>query len=177
MDDALLDEPSVAPTEDCFAEMFRRNRRAVLNRCRWMLGDSTAAEDLAQETFAVTFAKIHLFQGGVFSNWVLQIARNQCINYLRASLRAREAPLPDDAPAALTNHPADEMAVAGQVRSVLERLPAEQRAALKLFYADGYSYKEIGRFLGCSEKRVKSNLQNGRKRFRAIWEECEKGAR
>jgi len=177
MDDTLLDELRVAPSEACFAEVFRRNRRAVLSRCRWMLGDSAAAEDLAQETFAVAFAKIHLFQGGVFSNWILQIARNQCINYLRASLRAREAPLPDDALSGLTGDPADEMAVAGQVRSVLERLPAEQRAALKMFYADGYSYKEIGQFLGCSEKRVKSHLQNGRKRFRSIWVECEKGVR
>ncbi|MGB7763351.1 MAG: RNA polymerase sigma factor [Bryobacteraceae bacterium] len=177
MNTTLPDELRVAPSEACFAEIFRRHRGAVLSRCRWLLGDSTAAEDLAQETFTVAFAKIHLFQGGVLSNWILQIARNQCINYLRASLRAREAPLPDDALAGLTGDPADELALAGQVRAVLERLPPEQRAALKLFYGDGYSYKEIGRFLGCSEKRVKSHLQNGRKRFRSVWEECEKGAR
>jgi len=61
--------------------------------------------------------------------------------------------------------------------AVLERLPPEQRVALKLFYADGYNYNEIARFLGCPEKRVKSHLQNGRKCFRSIWEKTEGGAR
>jgi RNA polymerase sigma factor (sigma-70 family) len=73
--------------------------------------------------------------------------------------------------------PAAEMALSGQVRAVLERLPAEQRVALKLFHADGYNYKEIAQFLGCPEKRVKSHLQNGRKQFRSIWEETEGGVR
>ena len=56
IDDALLDELRAAPSEACLAEIFRRNRCAVLSRCRWMLGDSTAVEDLTQETFAVAFA-------------------------------------------------------------------------------------------------------------------------
>ncbi|HMD71817.1 MAG TPA: RNA polymerase sigma factor [Bryobacteraceae bacterium] len=177
MDESLLDELRAAPSEACFTEIFNLNRRAVLTRCRRMLGDPSAAEDLAQETFAVAFAKLHLFRGGVFSNWILQIARNRCINYLRASLRTPEAPLADDTPSGLTGDSADDLVLSGQVSAVLRRLPPEQRVALKLFYADGYNYKEIARFLGCPEKRVKSHLQNGRKHFRSIWEETEGGSR
>ena len=177
MDESLLDELRATPSEACFTEVFKLHRRAVLTRCRRMLGDPAAAEDLAQETFAVAFAKIHLFHGGVFANWLLAIARNRCVNYLRASLRRPEAPLPEDVSSSLGDDTADDLALSGQVRAVLERLPPEQRVALKLFYADGYNYNEIARFLGCPEKRVKSHLQNGRKCFRSIWEKTEGGAR
>jgi RNA polymerase sigma-70 factor (ECF subfamily) len=177
MEDRLLDELRATPSEACFTEVFNHNRRAVLGRCRRMLGDPAAAEDLVQETFAVAFAKIHLFKGGAFSSWLLAIARNRCINYLRASLRKPEAPLAEDAPHSLTGDPVAEMAVSGQVRAVLERLPAGQRVALKMFYADGYSYQEIAQFLGCPEKLVKSHLQNGRKQFQSIWKETGGGSR
>jgi RNA polymerase sigma-70 factor, ECF subfamily len=177
MDDRLLDELPATPSEAWFTDAFNHNRRAVLTRCRRMLCDPAAAEDLTQETFAVAFSKIHLFQGGVFAHWILEIARNRCINYLRASLRKPEAPLPEDALSSRAGDPADAMAVAEQVRAVIERLPAEQRVALKLFYGDGYNYREIAHFLGCPEKLVKSHLQNGRKRFRSIWEEAEGGGR
>ena len=44
---------------------------------------------------------------------------------------------------------------------MLSQLPSQQRLAVKLFYIDGYSYKEIATKTGLSENEVKTHLQNG----------------
>ena len=58
-----------------------------------------------------------------------------------------------------------------RVLAALDRLPATQRAALLLAYADGLSVREIGRTLGRSEKAVESILTRGRAGFRSAYGE------
>jgi RNA polymerase sigma factor (sigma-70 family) len=71
-------------------EMFRRNYTKV---ARWALrftADRETAADLAQEIFTKAYRNIHSFQGQAkFSTWLFSIARNHCLNAVRAN--AREA--------------------------------------------------------------------------------------
>ncbi|HTM22860.1 MAG TPA: sigma-70 family RNA polymerase sigma factor, partial [Kofleriaceae bacterium] len=83
----------------------------VLGLCTAMVRDRAAAEDLTQEVFGAAFAALGEFRGDAsVRTWILAIARNRCIDHLRARKREPfpggddgdldaqpdEAPLPGD---------------------------------------------------------------------------------
>lgn len=156
----------------CFAEIFRRHKRTIYRRCLAVLQDTEAADDLTQDTFVTAFTKIDLFHGGAFYPWLCTIARNLCLNHLKAVTRdAHEGPDEitsgtDSAPHART---------VDDVHTTLKQLSGPQRTCLKLFYMEGYSYREIAKLTGYSDKEVKTYLQNGRRRFELVWDSIRKG--
>src|SRR5215471_14234802 len=71
-------------------ELFRRNYQRVARWCLRFASDRESAADLAQEVFTRAYQNLSSFQGqSKFSTWLFVIARNHCLNALRAN--AREA--------------------------------------------------------------------------------------
>src|SRR6476659_2749032 len=69
-------------------ELFRRNYAKVARWCLRFAADREAAADLAQEVFARAYQNLHSFQGqSKFSTWLFSIARNHCLNAIRANSR------------------------------------------------------------------------------------------
>jgi len=172
-DEGLIERFQNTKDGVCFAEIFRRHKRTIYHRCLAVLQDTAAAEDLTQDTFVTAFTKIDLFRGGVFYPWLCTIARNLCLNHLKATTHtahenAQELPR-RAADTARSSGTADD------VHMTLKQLAEPQRVCLKLFYMEGYSYREIARLTGYSEKAVKTYLQNGRRRFELLWESIRKG--
>ena len=68
-----------------FDLIVRRNRKPLINFIARFLGDSDAAEDLAQETFVRMFKAMKRYKPGAakFSTWMYHIASNLCKNELR----------------------------------------------------------------------------------------------
>lgn len=58
-----------------------------------MLGDESAADDAAQETFIAAYKAICTFRGGSFRAWLFRIATNQCYDELRRRQRRPTTPL------------------------------------------------------------------------------------
>ena len=57
------------------------------------------------------------------------------------------------------------------VLEAVGKLPANERAAVHLFYAEGLSTAEIAKVTGRKESTVRSDLLRGRKRLKAILKE------
>jgi RNA polymerase sigma-70 factor (ECF subfamily) len=55
---------------------------------------------------------------------------------------------------------------AAQVRDALAALPENERAAVKLAYFGGHSYREVAEMLGEPEGTVKSRIRSGLSRLR-----------
>jgi len=174
-DENLIERFQNTKNGACFAEIFRRHKRTIHRRCLAVLRDDAAAEDLTQDTFVTAFTKIDLFRGGTFYAWLCTIARHLCLNHLKATAVVRDSPTnrPDEVPGIAKS--AREARAVDDVRAVLKELSAPQRTCLKLFYMEGYSYREIAKLTGRSEKEVKTHLQNGRRRFELVWENIQKG--
>jgi len=69
-------------------ELFRRNYAKVARWCLRFTADRETAADLAQEIFAKAYQNLTLFQGqSKFSTWLFIIARNHCLNAVRANAR------------------------------------------------------------------------------------------
>lgn len=174
-DEGLIERFQSTNDVACFAEIFRRHKRTIHRRCLAVLRDDAAAEDLTQDTFVTAFTKIDLFRGGTFYAWLCTIARHLCLNQLKAAWVARDAATSrsDEVPA--TAKSAREARTVDDVHAALKELSVPQRTCLKLFYMEGYSYREIAKLTGRSEKEVKTHLQNGRRRFELVWESIQKG--
>lgn len=66
-------------------ELFRRHYAQVARWCFRFTGDRESAADLAQEIFAKVYRSLGSFQGhSKFSTWLYSIARNECVNAVRA---------------------------------------------------------------------------------------------
>jgi RNA polymerase sigma-70 factor (ECF subfamily) len=176
-DEFLVEQFKATRDNHYFDLLIRRHAQRVFNACRRMLNNDTVAEELTQDTFMSAFIHVDDFHGGVFYSWLWRIARNRCVNHLRSAVVARERsenevleamPFPEK--------PEADFVLAEQIRTVLDELAPPQRLSLKLFYLEGYSYREIAGITGFPAGKVKSYLQNGMRRFRLLWENLQQQA-
>lgn len=86
-------ESHASAREPFFSELFRRHRERVASWCWRITGDVESASDLAQEIFLKAFQRLTDFRGqSKFTTWLYTIARNQCLDELRAkAIRPKES--------------------------------------------------------------------------------------
>jgi RNA polymerase sigma-70 factor (ECF subfamily) len=139
-----------------------------------LTSDRETAKDACQETMVRIVTSISKFAPrpgtGLMASlraWAFAIATNVCRDLARKSPRTRPlADVGEDLESDRTRQaPATEdEALSGIARdslmSAVDRLPREQRGVflLKAYY--GYSYREIGRIVGCPEGTAKSRLHH-----------------
>lgn len=80
--DQILVERSLQGEKQAFEQLVKRYQKSIYNLAYRMTGSREDAEDLTQETFLRTYAKLETFQlGRRFSPWLFRIASNLCINW------------------------------------------------------------------------------------------------
>lgn len=133
------------------------------------------AEDLTQEVFARALGALPRFNGEYqFGAWLIQIARNVCIDEAR---RQSHRPQPTDPVDLVDLEPShaqpDDVweSVSSQiavstVHRALARLPKRQRTVLVLREFEGMSYADIAISLMISTRAVEISLSRARKRLR-----------
>lgn len=151
-----------------FWDLWERFGARVYNRCLSIARDQADAEDLTTEVFLRVHDSLPSFEDrspGSTESWLMKIATNHCLNYLKAS-RRRSVVL-DDIDNALPN-PGVPHEQAVMVRTAVGKLAGPQRMVIGL-YGQGYSYGEISRLLGIGENEVKSRVQNGLRNLRKMF--------
>jgi RNA polymerase sigma factor (sigma-70 family) len=137
-------------------ELFRRHHVKVARWCLAFTNDRESAADLAQEICAKAYKSLFSFNGQAkFSTWLYSIARNHCLNAIRArsSLPAMDSlhvvidTLPDPA---LENPDAgmerkQQAEIARQL--VCEVLEETERVVFTLHFAEGLPLDVISRML------------------------------
>ncbi len=129
-------------------------------------GNVDRADDLVQETLLRAMANIDSFQPGTnMSAWLFTILRN----LFRSEYRKRRREVEDtDGSFAegLKSHPEQLGRVEFQeFRAALSQLPAEQREALILVGASGFSYEEAADICECAVGTIKSRVNRARSRL------------
>jgi RNA polymerase sigma-70 factor (ECF subfamily) len=131
-----------------------------------LCGNVDRADDLVQEALLRALANIHSFQPGTnMSAWLFTILRN----HFRSEYRKRRREVEDaDGHYAegLTSHPEQQGHLElTEFRTALTKLPDEQREALILVGASGFSYEEAAEICGCAIGTVKSRVNRARTRL------------
>ena len=124
------------------------------------------ADDCFQETLlAALRAYPRLRRNSNLRGWVLTIAHRKALDHHRASSR-RPLPVAEVSAGAAALNGYDDGALWTAVRD----LPAKQRAAIVLRFANDLAHNEIGRVLGCSEEAARRNVYEGVKKLRQTWQ-------
>jgi RNA polymerase sigma-70 factor (ECF subfamily) len=129
-------------------------------------GNVDRADDLVQETLVRAMANIDTFQPGTnMSAWLFTILRNLFRSEYRK--RRREVEDADGSYAeSLKSHPEQHGRVEfEEFRTALSRLPQDQREALLLVGASGFSYEEAAAICECAVGTIKSRVNRARTRL------------
>jgi RNA polymerase sigma-70 factor (ECF subfamily) len=131
-----------------------------------LCGNVDRADDLVQETMLRALANIDSFQPGTnMSAWLFTILRNHFRSEYRK--RRREVEDTDGSYAeSLKSHPEQLGHVEfGEFREALAKLAPDQREALILVGASGFSYEEAANICGCAVGTIKSRVNRARTRL------------
>lgn len=128
--------------------------------------NSATADDLVQDTIVKAWSNIDKFQAGTnMRAWLFTILRNTFYSLRRK--RSREvADVDGEYAAQLSEKPAHDGALAmTDFRVAFATLPDEQREALLLVGASGFTYEEAANMCGCKVGTIKSRASRARTRL------------
>jgi RNA polymerase sigma-70 factor, ECF subfamily len=134
-----------------------------------LTGRPDRADDLVQETVMRAWAKQESFQPGTNMNaWLFTILRNLFYSQMRK--RGREVQDTDGAFTASLGvaAPQDGVMHLSDLKAALAKLPPDQREAILLIGASGFSYEEAAKICGCAVGTIKSRVNRARNRLQAI---------
>ncbi len=163
IDPSILVENARAGDQEAFREIVRLYQQRVFVLAYSYFRNREDALDIVQDTFLRLHEKIEMYEKGRnFQGWLLQIARNLCVDYYRKNYLKRkelesEKSLDELSPAA----PADP---AGETASDLkepfsrcvEKLAKQQRMIFIMKHYNELQYNEIAQVLNISVGTVKS---------------------
>ncbi|MEO6395535.1 MAG: RNA polymerase sigma factor [Devosia sp.] len=152
---------------------FKREMLATLPSLRAfavsLSGRHDKADDLVQDTVMKAWAKQDSFQMGTnIKAWLFTILRNEFYSQMRK--RGREV---QDSDGAFTErmavHPSQygilDMA---DFKKALDGLPPDQREAIVLIGASGFSYEEAAQICNCAVGTMKSRVSRARTRLQDV---------
>ena len=140
-------------------ELVTKHENTLYRAALAILGDAQEAEDAVQETYLRYLEKRPEFKDENHEKaWLLKVTANRCKSVLRQRRRHPAVEL-------LDVYPAPDNDTRELMEAVLT-LPANQRAAVHLFYYEGYSTEEIATILGQRPGTVRSHLSRAREALR-----------
>ena len=160
--------------QDTDLEAFRRDLTALIPKmrayARSMCGrDASEGDDLAQEALLKAWLGRGSYTPGTnLKAWVFMILRNQFYSDKRRSWRAQQLDQ-ETAEATLVaiDNPMDAIQL-DELRRSMALLPDEQREALILIGAGGFSYEEVADMCGAATGTIKSRVSRARDRLALI---------
>ncbi|WP_165249013.1 RNA polymerase sigma factor [Paludisphaera soli] len=179
LDDFSLVEACRAGRSEAYGVLVGRCQGRIYPMLVRLLGSAEDAQDVLQDAFLRGFEKLGQYQGeSSFSTWMYRIALNLAMSRLRKRKMRRVLRLldtrrgrpavdpPDESPASVPSHAAEQAEREALVEAALESLEPEHRAVVILKDFEGRRYDEIGDLLGIPVGTVRSRLHRARQQLR-----------
>jgi RNA polymerase sigma-70 factor (ECF subfamily) len=146
-----------------YALLVKRHYRHVFAVCLGILGNIHDAEDIAQDAMLKGLVKIKkLGRGEHFEAWILQIAKNLCIDFLRR--RRHVTPLTSEQPMQAGQRSQENH----ELEQAVRRLPQELRLPLVMYYFDQQNAKIIAEKLNISHSGACQRIRAARKELHKL---------
>lgn len=166
-----------------FEELMERYQKKVYNIALRMLKSEQDALDVSQEVFLRLYHALPSFKGdSAFSTWIYRITLNMSIDFNRKQKkRADQVSLSlydsegEEYHLPLADYRSDPQQVLSDREAIrayqraLDRLPGDQRQAVMLRDVTGLSYQEIAEVMDCNMGTIKSKINRGRERLKALF--------
>jgi len=152
------------------SRLIARHSAKILSVCLRTLGDRSAAEDCAQETFLKLWRTADRWKPGAakIETWLYRVATNACIDRLR---RKRPDMMADEVPDVADEAPlADAGLIAAERRRTVDQalgeLPNRQRLAIVLCHYEEMSNAQAAAVMNVSVEALESLLSRARRRLK-----------
>jgi RNA polymerase sigma-70 factor, ECF subfamily len=148
-----------SPLRDDLVAAIPNMRAFAISLC----GNRDRADDLVQEALVKAWNHLESFEQGTnLKAWLFTILRNAYFSELRKS--KREVADSDGQLAARLSVPAEQQGHLElmDLNNALAQLPPDQREALILVGAEGFSYEDAATISGCAVGTVKSRVNRAR---------------
>ena len=186
-EDRALVAQALEGSDRAFNQIVDRHEQAVRGFLRRLMGSTADAEDVAQETFLAAWENLRLYRGGAsLRSWLCAIAWRKARTAQRSWFRGRGRDADYQGARATDGERGTPVEDQLAVRQALMALPIEQRAAVALCLADGFSHAEAAEILGAPLGTVKSHVTRGKARLlkalseipeRHPWQDDQQGDR
>lgn len=157
----LLDQNLVLQTQAgdslAYETLIERYYRRIYAVCLGIVSNPHDAQDLSQDTMLAGFVKIsHLRQPERFQYWLIEIAKNLSLDWLRKQKHAQKF---------IENQPAvsQKTDAAADLTEAVAKLPMELRIPLVMYYFDGRNALSISQQLGTSHSSVCRRLRQAKR--------------
>jgi RNA polymerase sigma-70 factor (ECF subfamily) len=173
-DDGSLVERLRRRDPEAMGDLYDRYGKVAFSIIYRIVRNQSTAEDLLQETFLRVWNRVQAFdqEKGSLGPWVLTVARNRAIDYLR-SLDGRMSKNAFDiermeSPAVFSNLENDllNMDRIKSLRGAFDKLNANQRMVIELAYFEGLSQSEMAERLKQPLGTVKTWVRSALKALR-----------
>jgi RNA polymerase sigma-70 factor (ECF subfamily) len=156
-----------------FRWLVERHQGRAFGLALRILRSGPDAEDAVQEAFVKAWQALPAFRGDAsFSTWLHRIVARQSFDRLEQlkRRRVRETEL-DHAGEVPATQAADSEATwrARRLEALMEKLSAQQRAVLTLYYLEDHSVEQVAATLAVPENTVKTHLSRARSALREAW--------
>jgi RNA polymerase sigma-70 factor (ECF subfamily) len=162
--------------QEALKEIFDKYHEKVYRIAYGVVRQREEALDIVQEVFIKLFRSIKNFKGrSRFYTYLYRMVMNTAIDHARKTGKQLISSLDEEG----SFEPSDEVEkgperillqkeLEERVKRAMDKLPAEQKAALIFRDVEGLSYQEMAEAIGCSIGTVMSRLHYGRKRMQEL---------
>lgn len=149
-----------------FEARLQELRPRLHRYCARMTGSAIDGEDVLQDALVKALrARAEGMEVDNLGGWLLRIAHNTCLDFLRQRARSNVVPLTEDIEDCGAMPEAEILMVGFQT---FMQLPELQRCAVILKDVLGHSVEEVAEIAGCTPAAAKSALQRGRVALRRL---------
>jgi RNA polymerase sigma-70 factor (ECF subfamily) len=171
--DALRQEPQSGATSEEGRQQFRQHLLAAIPKLRAfalsLASHADYADDLVQETLMKAWNHQNSYQEGTnIKAWLFTILRNEFFSQLRKRRREVEDADGEYAGSVMTPGGQESQLDMADLRIALQQLPEDQREAVVLVGASGFSYQEVADICHVPVGTVKSRVNRARNKLAAL---------
>ncbi len=157
-----------------FGSIHKQYVGKIYHKCKIMLKDENAAEDLTQEIFIKIFLNFSGFESkSKFSTWVYAITHNSCIDFLRKKNRRKDREEKSkqlmERQAKLEEvDPVEQERRSEKINAILANISFSEEEILRMKYELDMSIRDIAEELDKSESAVKMKILRAKQKARKI---------
>jgi RNA polymerase sigma-70 factor (ECF subfamily) len=168
---------------DSFNILVNKYELLILRFVYNTLKDREAAEDISQEVFITVYNKLYTYNKDYkFSNWIFQIARNKCIDYMRKYKRVYEANVEEVGELVSKEVSPEQSAEFNETKRIIEDFvgglnDVDKQIIILRYSNEHITFSDVASVLNMSESAVKRRYYKVRERFKEYRVSKEKGCR
>jgi len=173
-DEELLADYKKSLSISILGTLYERYMNLVYGVSLKYLQDQEAAKDAVMQIFEELVGKLPSHEVQNFKSWLYVVAKNHCLMQLRKKNQTKrvvfDEKFMDFEDDFHLQKAMDDERLKNRLEDCIAQLPPHQRTAIRKFYLEELSYKEISVLTTDDIKKVKSFIQNGKRNLKICLE-------